>query len=549
VLRIRFDTARRVLHFSGPSTYHAKEAIKRLGNARFLGDQKAWEVSAFSGNADELRTLFGEFQTEIEITATEGMSQPAGSREAGAREEAPSMPAAMPTPEGSPSVPAGISVPQLIATAKGALERAFAGGALVYGVISAVKLANGRAFVTLNDPGDRTISVNCVMWSGIDQVQEQLAGYGFKLEADLEVMFHVSIGLNSKNGNLSLRINRVIPEYTLSKLLGERDKTNKRLKDEGIFDRNKQLPLPRLLTRVGVLTSAGGTVIHDFCGALERAHFGFELFWVPVAVQGKDARRSILRGFELLSARDDLDAILIFRGGGSTGDLAVFNTYEVAKAICLAPLPVLSAIGHQEDHCSAQDVSHRSFGVPRDIGNFMADLVLELRDQLRRFSERIISGGDAALSRAEMELKHAADALLQRSVRAVERASERISTLVGKLDAQGTRHFERTVERVTRIGGTLRLASERVLQRAEEKISSLGGIPRAAELLIERKTGELSRLSAHVSEASPEVQLKRGFSIVKAGGAFVRSAAELKKNDEVSLEFIDGKRDAKILDS
>ena len=148
--------------------------------------------------------------------------------------------------------------------------------------------------------------------------------------------------------------------------------------------------LPR---RLGILTSGGGTVINDFRASLEKAEFGFELFWRSVRVQGVDACEDILAGLSELLKLKRIDAILIFRGGGSKAELAVFNNYDIARAICLSPVPVISAIGHQEDQSSAQDVSFRALGVPKDVGRFFADAVVGYRDNISHWSALIKNAG------------------------------------------------------------------------------------------------------------------------------------------------------------
>lgn len=202
-------------------------------------------------------------------------------------------------------------------------------------------------------------------------------------------MLEVVPTISNKGGKLWLNIKRIIPEYTSSKLASLREQTNERLRKEGIFENNKNLSFPFLPVNLGILTSSTGTVINDFMASLDEAKFGFKLTWLSVAVQGSEAKKSIVNGIRQLSKIKDLDVILIFRGGGSPAELAVFNDYEVAKAICLCPLPVISAVGHQEDQSSTQDVSYLAQGVPKDIGTFFANLVLSYRKNLFDFTSRI----------------------------------------------------------------------------------------------------------------------------------------------------------------
>ena len=123
-------------------------------------------------------------------------------------------------------------------------------------------------------------------------------------------------------------------------------------------------------------------------------------------VQGLEAKARLVSALEFAGEQNSFDAVLLFRGGGSAADLQIFNEYEVARAICLAKIPVLVAVGHQEDLTSATDVANIGFGVPKDLGRFFRDRVEELREGYYGFLGEIScllytspSPRDATLSR------------------------------------------------------------------------------------------------------------------------------------------------------
>jgi len=536
LLYIRLNQTLKTLSISGPSTFAAKDEIKRIGPARFDGASKSWTVSSFSGGIPEVQTLLGHYPLTIEELVL-----------AETEEEQPQSPTA---------VPKGLSVPELINSAKIALEERFPKGTLVYGVISGLKASGDHAFMHLADPKDRTVSVSCAMWgspglTGMQKLERDLLPHGVKLEVELEVMFQVEVSLNRKNGNLSLTVQRLIPEYSLSKLLGEREKTNKKLKEEGLFEKNKRTELPLLPMRFGVLTSAAGTVIHDFTGALAAGGFGFELFWYQVSVQGQEAKRSILKGLKYFSDREDLDAILLFRGGGSVSDLAVFNDYEISKAICSSRLPVLCAIGHQEDQCSAQDVSFKSFGVPRDIGSFLADRVLTLKEQISRTSERVVEVSSQTLDQYSLALTTSTRMLRERVFRLVDISSVRVETLLTKVSVQSEKFLERGDDLVRNVFSRLLYSAQTIISRSEERVSRQVALKDRGLQLFQAKENDFVRLAAHVAEASPENQLRRGFSIIRKRGSesgqVVKNVADTEVGTPLSIELQDGSLNAVVV--
>jgi len=528
MLKVVIDRGAKKARFSGDSTFAAKDQIKRIWSARWLGPEKSWEASQFIDSVDELKEKLFDFELIIEELGSAPVVE---------------------VDSTSSIVPKGLSVPQVIFSAKAAVEERFDGGVLVFGVVSSLKSTGAnRTFLTLSDIEDRTLSISCVYWNDVSKLNHQLSASGIELAVDLEVMFQVEITLNPKNGNLSAKINRIIPEYTLAKLQGERDKTNQRLKDEGIFERNKKLTIPFLPINIGVLTSSTGTVIFDFMTVLEEANFGFNLIWLPVSVQGASSKSEILKGISELGKRADLDLIVLFRGGGGVSDLAVFNSYEVAREIALCPLPVLSAIGHQEDQSSVQDVSNRSFGVPRDLGSFLAGKVIEVRNNIQVHTQSLHNSVTARLELAELGLRRASDVAVAGSSALIDRYSQRISSLSGSLALQSKAFVELFRERIERNLKVVQGSCFQIVQVHWDKVEQFKSlVPRMLQI-VDAKERNLISLSAHVSDASPEVQLKRGYSIVKGKNGFLRSVQDVAKNDKLDIELIDGEIVVNVLE-
>lgn len=495
-LFIRLNPSKKQATFFGPGTFEAKDRIKALGQARWLGDEKAWQVSALKQTEEELISLFPEI-ADIEIVEEEPSAKSETLKSKKENKEKVEKAA-------SPSnLPAGYSVTEFLGKAQYAISQAFSVSIYVYGVLGKVTESNGRLFMDLVDQERPTDSVNCVIWSDVERLTKDLTAAGFKLEAELQVMFQVSVRLD-RRARVSLAVERIVAEYTIGKLAALREKTNLRLKEEGVFAKNKERVLPFLSRRLGILTSSAGTVIHDFRASLDVAHFGFELFWLPVSVQGAQAKKEIVAGIKKLSAMD-LDALLIFRGGGAPAELAVFSEYEVAKAICLCPLPVISAIGHQEDQSSTQDVSFLAFGVPKDIGRYFADIVINYRRSLADSAKLIQNSGKTFL----------------------ERFTERLGSLTKPL----------------------RLLAEKLEQyRAQEFKHLLDKTGQQLARLVSDKEQQIERLNQRVEDSSPSLQLKRGFSIVrkKDSGELALRAAALVQDEEISIEFFDEQLRAKI---
>ena len=593
-LSVKISRRRKVAVFSGRDTYKAREDIKQLGRARFLGATKEWEVSGFTLSRIDLESQFpgidiledGELSDEISQNETERVLpnlSPVSSTAQSAREENCS--------DLSTSVPKGLSVSDFLNVGRAALRTAFPSSFCIFGIIRQVnRSSGGRIFLDLGDSGNGEDYIRCAIWAGSESLCKPLEERGFSLEADLEVMLEVSANLVSKGGYLSLTIKRIVVEYTIAKLAAQREKTNEQLKKEGLFTKNKQLQLPFLPRRLGILTSSGGTVIHDFMASLDAAKFGFELFWYKTAVQGAEAKGSLLKGLSALSAIPNLDAILIFRGGGSQADLAVFNDYEIAKAVSLAAVPVLSAIGHQEDECSVQDVSYRGGGVPKDLGRYFADIITDLRARFLRALEMLAFQGSRLEIETQDGLRRVTDVLTGstfhflngRSVglngvlvtlprlaeSALGNGKSHFIRTAGPLSVLATRQQQQNDTRLARAGEQIGSKAEQLIARRstitqqvvakiahglETKVATgrhllleKRRLVSEAERIITTRSGWISSFEQILPSLGPEAQLKRGFALLRktpaAEGAdtFIVSTKDLSKGEQLWVQLHDG---------
>ncbi len=509
ILKATINREKKTAIFSGPGTFAAKETIKQLGNARWLREQKAWEVQSFSLSSKELLEHIPEVSIEeisSEIDESESKEDLKESN--------------VPRP-----LPKGLSVTAFISRARAILQQSFPQTFHVYGVLSSVKQYQSRIYIDLAEIDKPDEKVSCVIWQDAEKILAGLKKAGFSLEKDLQVMFEVSINVSPKDGRISLSVLGIVAEYTIAKLAAQREITNQKLKDEGIFSKNKQQSLPFLPRRLGIMTSSGGTVINDFKASLDVAQFGFELFWVQVSVQGREASHKIVQGIEYLSRFENLDAILIFRGGGSQADLAVFNEFQIAKAICLCQLPVLSAIGHQEDMSSVQDVSFQAFGVPKDLGRFFADIVINYRKQFEENTKLIQTLSAHQVTEKELSIKG----------------------LIPKIYLLGTQIVENKINLTFNIGQRVVDRAARCVERSNERLLFFREILLRSKQLLEKKKLILNSHKTHIEGASPTVQLARGFTIVRnTTDEFITSKDQIKNKSIIEIEFKDGKKRVEI---
>ena len=533
MLSVKIDRRQQIAEFFG-DTFQYKEVIKSCGTAKWDPARKIWVVAQFSLSLNELQELLPGIEVEESQTSPE---KPKRIKVDVASSDTP-----RPGVEIS-GVPDSLSVSEVVLRAERAIVSAFPQRLFIRGVISSIKeRPDGTIFLTLSSEESSDVSINGVIWrSESKKILAPLESKGFSLEPNLAVMFGVQVKFRRQRAELSLTIQTIVPEYTIAKLLAQRDQTNERLKKEGIFAKNKSAPLAFLPRRLGLITSTTGTVIHDFRTALDKAQFGFDLLWCHASVQGEAAAKELLSALRTLEAKK-VDAILIFRGGGSAADLAVFNDYQVAKAVCLCPIPVFSAIGHQEDQSSVQDVSYHVEGVPQGLGRFFAEKIIDFRSNIEKFAKAIEQRVSAVQSVWHKELVNKIQFCLTMAQRVRTQAQGDLKRCVQIVVREPQ---VKARDSLARAGELAKLFSALAFSIIREYRGKLDHYPLSNSKMIRRmldyRNERLDSLGQLVKASSPEVQLQRGFALVKKGNSdtYVTRAQELATNEEIEVVFCD----------
>lgn len=214
---------------------------------------------------------------------------------------------------------------------------------------------------------------------------------GTHLKAGIKVLFNVSINFHEVYG-ISLTVNNIDPNYTIGERSRLREETIKRLSQEELTDRNRQLELPTVPQHIAIISSDSAAGYGDFINQLEnnsrKYHFNTQLF--TALMQGNEAVISIRKALkEIHESEVKFDVIVMIRGGGAQADLDCFDTYELARAIALFPTPVLTGIGHERDQTVADYVAHTSLKTPTAVAEFLISGMERFDDLLHEYMYRI----------------------------------------------------------------------------------------------------------------------------------------------------------------
>jgi exodeoxyribonuclease VII large subunit len=295
------------------------------------------------------------------------------------------------------------TVSELTREIKSSLEENFTGIWLTGEISNFHAHSSGHYYFTLKD---EQAQIQAVMFRGSNRLLK------FKLEDGLEVLANGRVTVYEARGNY-----QVILEYIEPKGLGSLQLAFEQLRDklkiEGLFEPERKQALPFLPKTVGIITSPTGAVIRDMIHVLHRRNPRTHILLFPVPVQGEKAAPEIAKAIETMNTMEDIDVLIVARGGGSLEDLWAFNTEQVARAIHASRIPIISAVGHETDVTISDFVADLRAPTPSAAAELAVPLLAELESALnkneiflQRKIRKIIDDKSIQLKHAASHLKH-----------------------------------------------------------------------------------------------------------------------------------------------
>jgi exodeoxyribonuclease VII large subunit len=298
------------------------------------------------------------------------------------------------------------------------------------------------------------------------------------------------------------------------------ERLKEKLAREGLFEASRKRPLPKDPRTVGVVTSAGGAVIHDICKVAARRG-GAHVLLAPARVQGMGAAESITRSLRMIEKVATVDVIIVGRGGGSFDELLVWSDEALVRAVASCRVPIVSAVGHEVDVTLTDFAADKRAATPSQAAEMCVPDRAAWRREQRHLTERLVRSARAIIADKRSKLP--------------------------KLDARHVLAPHRTLveDRARRLSGVdprAVLARERGdLVRVTAHITAL------TKARVARERGDLARLAAGLDAMSPLSVLSRGYAIATHDGVAVRDASEVNDGDLVTVRVHEGRFDARVV--
>ena len=370
--------------------------------------------------------------------------------------------------------------------------------------LSECRESRGHCYMELIEKDEQTATpiakarANCwaQKWVMIRPYFERATGQrlvaGMKVLLKVYPQFHEAFGF-------SWIVTDIDPTYTLGDMARKRQEIIRQLKEEGVFDLQKELTLPLFCQHIAVISSETAAGYGDFCNQLADNPYGFQfqtqLF--PAIMQGEGVEGSIINALERIYDQP-FDCVVIIRGGGATSDMSGFDTLALAEHVANFPLPIITGIGHDRDESILDMVSHTRVKTPTAAAALLIDHLKEVLDTVNNAQNSITRLVQQKLSTLSAQLSSVSEAIPRLFSIVKTRQEAKIDALQQRLPMLIERRF---------------LAENHRLQLMEEKLKAL----------------------------DPQLLLKRGYSITLHKGKAVKDASQLKEGDEIETVLEKGK--------
>lgn len=344
---------------------------------------------------------------------------------------------------------------------------------------------------------------------------------GQTLHAGMKVLLRVYAQFHEAYG-FSWIVTDIDPTYTLGDMARKRLEIIRQLKEEGVFELNKELELPLFTQRIAVISSNTAAGYGDFCNQLDENEYGykFKISLFAAIMQGEQVEQSIIAALNRINEQiDDYDCVVMIRGGGSTSDLSGFDTLALAENVANFPLPVITGIGHERDESVLDLIAHTKVKTPTAAAALLINRLRSVEERIDSCRERITRTVTGHINSEKQRLAA---------------ISGRIPALFSVVKTRHEARLDMMAQRLKGAAGNRINAQKHHIDIMEQNILPL------AERRLTAARHRLEILEQRAKALDPTLLLRRGYSITLYNGRAVHDASSLKKGDKIETRLENG---------
>lgn len=399
--------------------------------------------------------------------------------------------------------------------------------------------ASGHWYFTLKDS---RAAVKAVMFRG------RASAVGFVPRAGDQVEIRARVSLYEPRGDFQLQVD-AMRRAGLGSLYEAFMRLKTQLAQEGLFDESVKRTPVALPRAIGVITSLHAAALRDVLSALARRAPQVPVIIYPAPVQGAEAASRLAAQVQVANARQEVDTLLLVRGGGSIEDLWSFNDEALARLVAASAIPVISGVGHETDFTIVDFVADMRAPTPTAAAELACVPRADLLARIGHAAQRLIRGQERRLDQAAQRLDRAVAQLVSPARRLAHQA-ERLNSQRHRLVSAWQAPHGRRVARLGILSQRLAHASPD-MGRASERVAALARrLHQAHERQLSTRQARLTAVSAHLRALNPQHTLARGYAIVRdTEGRILRDATPLASGQVLDVTFAQGGAHVQVVDT
>ncbi|MDP2714693.1 exodeoxyribonuclease VII large subunit [Rheinheimera sp.] len=403
-----------------------------------------------------------------------------------------------------------------------------------------VAAASGHWYFSLKDSAAQ---VKCAMFKMANR------NSSFRPQNGQQVLIRARISVYEPRGEYQL-LAEFIETAGAGLLKQQFEQLKAQLQAEGLFDPARKKALPTRVQRVGVITSPTGAAVRDIVTVLNRRAPGIEVIMYPSQVQGETAAAQLRNMLSTAIRRNEVDALIIGRGGGSLEDLWCFNDEALCRAVAACPIPIVSAVGHEIDFALTDFVADMRAATPSAAAELVSPDQSHVLDRILQLKNRLLQAQRSRMQQVAPKLLNLSQRLLAlHPKRRLQQQQQRLDELQLRLSSSAKRTVQAAQQQQQYLDKSLRqLSPAKTLLAHTQHITQLERrLINAQQLQLKQSKQQLAQLSSQLNTVSPLATLARGYSITfDEKQQVVTSSSQLKAGDKVAIKLAEGGFDAQV---
>ena len=390
---------------------------------------------------------------------------------------------------------------------------------------------------------DEQAVIQATMWAGTFKKLD------FELEEGMKINVVGRVQIYEPSGSYSIIIEKAEPDG-IGALAIQFEQLKKKLTEAGYFDERHKQPLPQFVKKIGVVTSPSGAVIRDIITTVSRRFPGVDILLFPTKVQGEGASQEVAANIALANEREDLDLLIVGRGGGSIEDLWAFNEEVVVQAIFESRLPVISSVGHETDTTLADFVADRRAATPTAAAELATPVTkADIISWISERQNRAYQAGLRVIKRDQERLgKLAKSVIFRQPERLYDGYAQKCDHLTSRLKSTVEQQVQQASQAQQLLNQRLLAVDlERNIRRYKERIEAL------RRLLTSQVTSQYESQLARFEKAQDALLsldtsriIARGYAMVQKGDKVISSVTEVAKGEQLSVQLKDGQLEVEV---